>query len=407
MTGVQTCALPISAAEAKFSRAVIFQHEDLARVLESDHPLEEVKGAYRKQIARHLLIPFDTERPAEGGMFTGRSRYLQTLKNMHSSVALAGPSKLGKTSLLRRYRDDMVRAGDPAMHATFYVSLYNLPDRSDNGIARKVAMRVDGKKSSNDITCERLEQFFRFWKEHFGRPVDLLLDEVDEVLAFKFFDTVEHISREGYCRIVLAGKSNLLREMLNPTRALAERMDLLRLEPLSTTETESLFLQPLRDLGFRVSQEEEMLRAVEDLSGQMPHWVQFYGKAVAQLGCDRELEEITPKLLQDVRDSFEVHTRCVSAILDLADAKVQQAAQLLLTLPRRPMAIPEIQGVFKDHQIAAEYKDTYAICNDLVLANILSWQQGRVEIANGSLMYHARLSGLVKDDPRLKKVHTH
>jgi hypothetical protein len=384
-----------TANSAAATRLVLWRPDAIARVLEAERPLDVIKQAYRDQVPRHLMIPFDTERPAEGGMFTGRYKYLQSLKKVQSSFALVGPSRVGKTSLLRRFREDLVRSADLAMHSTFYISLYHVAERSDNGLARLVAMRIDGKKSSNDMTLDRLEQFLRFWRGSFGRPVDFLLDEVDEVLSFEFFDTLEHISRMGYCRAVLAGKSSLLREMLNPKRAFACRLDLLRLESLSATETESLFIQPLLDLGFGISRKEELLRALEDLSGHMPHWVQFYGKAVAQLACEKNIPDISPELIYAVRDSFEVHARCISAILNLADSKVQSAAQLLLTLPRRPMTVSEIQGVFRDHNIASEYRDTWTICNDLVLANVLSWSQGRMEVANGSLIHHAKLGGLI------------
>jgi len=369
---------------------------DLAiQLLESAKPVEFLKRELRHQIPRRGLIPFNVERPAEGGMFCGRSKFVDKLRTDLTSFALAGPARLGKTSLLRRLKNDLIRSRDPAALSTFYISLYRFKDRTPDGIAQLIALAIDGRSKNSTINCERLEQLFQFWSHHFHRPLDLLLDEVDEVLPLRVFDTLEMISRSGYCRLIVAGKAQLLNEMLSSKRALAGRLALMRLDPLTSAETEDLFLRPMDDLGFQAPDRQKVLEMIESLTGRMPYLIQYYGRALVQMLLDRGLELIDTPVIEDVRDSFEASSYCLSPVMNLTDTKTRTTALALLKVPKQTLSIQQVQSIVRDHGLILSFEETRRICNDLILENVLAWNRGFVEIANGTMIHHARTSGLI------------
>ncbi len=112
---------------------------------------------------------------------------------------------------------------DPAAQATFYIDLYRIKERSADGVAQFIAVSIDGSHQGRNVNCERIEHFFQYWRGHFQRPVNLLLDEVDGVVGFGILDNIEMAARKGYCRLVMAGRSELLFSMLDDSaRSLAE-----------------------------------------------------------------------------------------------------------------------------------------------------------------------------------------
>ena len=133
-------------------RCVILSSEQLKRMLQVELPLIELKQILIKQIPRRALIPFNLLVPAEGGMFFGRENELSRLRDEDfTSFAIAGPGRVGKTSLALRYKYEMLRRHHPRASRTFYISLYgadHLPDRT----ARFIAMNIQPSRRSDRLT---------------------------------------------------------------------------------------------------------------------------------------------------------------------------------------------------------------------------------------------------------------
>jgi len=397
---IATSEASLSAARAALppGRPLVIGPQAALRLLESPAPLACLKQELRSQIPRRNLIPFNIEHPAKGGMFCGRQKQMRCLRSESASFAVAGPARLGKTSLLLRFRQELVREGDPAAQSTFNITLYRC-NRSSEGVAQFIALAIDGRKSNSEISTDRLENFFRYWSNHFRRPIDLLLDEVDEVLHLDVFDTLEMIARIGYCRLVLAGKSRLLNVMLDQKRALAGRLSLMRLDPLTPSETETLFLGPLEDLGLTIKDRQRVLQVVEDLTGRMPHHVQFYGRALSHAALDRG-SDVDVAGLYEVRDAFETSAYFLGPLVSLPDPHSKSLAMALLNVPRQALTAPQVLSIAGTHGQILSIDEVWRICNDLVIETVLTWNRGLVEIANGTLIHHAKASGLVPASAR-------
>ena len=382
-------------------RFVLLSPSGVVELLEAQNPQEHLKRELRRQVPSRILVPFNVERPAEGGMFFGRGKYLDRLTYNPSSTVLAGPGQLGKTSLLRRYRRRLVETKDPAAQATFYIDLYRIKERSADGVAQFIAVSIDGSHQGRNVNCERIEHFFQYWRGHFQRPVNLLLDEVDGVVGLGVLDNIEMAARKGYCRLVMAGRSELLFSMLDDSRAFARRMSLMRLEPLDDIEAEHLFLRPFEDLGIEVRDRRAVLQMMRDLTGSLPHLVQFYGKTVANVLFDQSQVVLDTKALEFARDTFETAGFFLSFVSNIEDRKTREVALAILRVPSQPLTVDQIRSLASHNGLNLSPAETWRTCNDLVIRSILSWRAGLFQVASGSLLHHARSGGLVPGYRRL------
>lgn len=391
---IATSLQAYAAAATTDTRSVLLGPDAAYDLLSRDRPLDLMKGFLRKQVHRQFLIPFNIERHATGGMFWGRKKYLDRLGS-DSSIAVAGPPRLGKTSLLRKYRTDLVRSRNPAAHSTFYIDLF-AAERTEEGLTRKLVLLIDGSSKGRATTPDRLEPFFLFWTNHFGKPPDLLCDEVDEVLHLNVFDSLAMIARKRYCRLVLAGKARLMANMLDPSRAFASRVVVMRLEPLTKDESRGLFLKPFEDLGFVVHDRSTVLDTVCDLTGGLPHLLQYYGRVVATHLLHNGSNTVDERALLEVRDQFETQAYTLDFLMRLQPGSVKKAVALaVIKHPRRLLSLPDIHRIATDAGIELTLEETWSICNDLVLDTILSWERLHFVVANGTLAFHAERVGLI------------
>jgi hypothetical protein len=382
-------------------RQAILGPEAVVSLLESDSPLNHLKRVICSQVARRRLIPFDTEHPVEGPMFCGRTRMLnRLLEEEDVNFAVAGPGRIGKTSLLRRFLYTVLRSGDRSWASRFYIDLMPCHDHTVDGLARFIALKIEASSKVSHLTCDRLEPFLTFQRSHHGRPIDLILDETDEFLHLETFQVLGNAARKGLCRIVLAGRGNLLRTVLNEHSRLCNRIELLRLDPLSETEAEALLVRPLEDMGFRFAQKCQVLNRIFGLTGRLPQYIQFYGRRICELMIDEGSDTVCPALVARVRDEFETLQLFSGPIFEVKAPRVRYAALALLGIGHRALTMPQIQGVLHNQGLIAPLDEVWEIANELVIQNVLAWNQGRFQIANESLPHYVHTSDFLSSAMR-------
>lgn len=372
------------------ARLAIFGPDTAVALMEDESPIEHLKRAIRAQVALRRLIPFDTEHPIEGPMFCGRTRMLnRLLEEEDVNFAVAGPGRIGKTSLLRRFRYTSLRSGDRSAASRYYIDLMPCRQTNADGLAQFIALKIGGGSKVSRLTCDRLEPFLTFQRAHHGRPVDLLLDETDEYLNLETFQFLGNAARKGLCRLVLAGRGELLRTVLSKDSRLHNRMELLRLDPLSEPEAAALLAGPLEDLGFTFSRKLEVLAQVLGLTGKLPQYVQFYGRRICELMIDGVFKTIDSAVIHWIRDEFETVQMFSGPIFEVKAPKTRFAALALLGTGHRALTLPQIQGILHHQGLLATVDEVWELANELVIQNTLAWNQGKFQIANESLPYYA------------------
>jgi len=379
-------------------RVVVLDAAALVEIMESPEPLAILKQHVRSQIPRRRLIPFQILLPVSGSMFFGRSEILdQLLYRPQASFAIAGPGGIGKSSILAQYRHLLQRQRDPRIHRLVSISLKGVQAGLNDAPVRHVAMALNpSSRTYYETTAKDLTRILQQQSARLGGPLDLLIDEVDEVCQTGLFATLGEAAKQGHCRLVLCGRGVLLRLMLSPNSALAQRVQLLRPEPLPAEIARDLVLKPLGDLGFRVTSEDEVLAGILQLTGRLPHLLQFFLGKVANCCIDNKTEVISPEDVDTVTWDFESARFFTAPLREIQQKECARLALLLIEEMESGASIPEICRLAARHGLQLSEWEAFEMCSDLLINNVLAWSHGACfRIANGALVSYASRLGLV------------
>lgn len=386
-------------------RFAILDRDCVQALLEAPNPRLCLKRHLWEQIPRRALIPYSIVLPAEENMFFGRRLELDRLmQEEHVSFALAGPGRIGKTSLAKRFEGELRQTRDPRAQRKFALNLGGCGSLSSNALARYIAMQIDPSHRSDRVTTHDLLDFLRHQRHKLGGPLELLLDEVDEVYGSDVLDILGAAARaprepaeakERICRLVLCGRGVLLRAILTEKRSLACRMEVLRLAPLDEAAARELLLSPLEDLGFAVSEPARILDFIFRFTGRMPHLLQYYGLQLVELAIRSGEKAITPALTELVKWDFETAQFLCSALLQIAEPDRRLIALELVKRNAGLVTIPLVRQVAMENGIPMEHLAALQLMNELVIDQVLRWDNGAYAIANESLVDYANRLGFL------------
>jgi len=376
--------------------SLILSREQIRQLLSHKSPQSFLKTLLWQQVSRRRLAPYNLLTPAEGVMFFGRQNELGRLQDEDSvSFAIAGPGRIGKTSLVRRYKDEMLRRRDPRSSCRFYINFYDCKDATQEAMARFLAMAIDASSRSSKMTADGLVNFLRYHSKNFGSPLDLLLDEVDLVCETETFKSLGAAARAGYCRLVLCGKGVLLKAALSEHSYLGCRLNLIQLAPLDEKPARELILKPLNDMGFKIVEPDKLIEKVLRLTGRLPYLLQFYGQKLGELAIEQNSETISMQHIEMLRWDFVTAQYFIKPLNDLEDPEVRLIGLSLLKEHSSEFSIPFVQTVAARAGLTISHTRANEVCNDLVINNVLAWSEGSYRISNEGLYYYAREMGFL------------
>lgn len=376
--------------------ALVLSPSDVVTILASDDPRSAIKQQLRQQLARTRLNPYNFIRPAEGNMFFGRQDELGSLlQDRQSSFAIAGPSRIGKSSLLKRYVWELRRRRDPRQERTFLIDCYDCPDGSSESVARHIAVRM-GETWSFSRAAHHLLQLLKSRSQALNGPLELLLDEVDGVCFSQAFNYVAEAARKGYVRLVLCGRTNLLNMMHKEDCHLAERLKLLHPEPLEPDAARRLITLPLGDLGFRLDDRDRLLEHFLTMTGRLPGLLQYYGATIVDFALQRGTDSVSMELVREVDRRLETAERFLEPIFELRDNPAAELATLILRDDRLRYEPGDIARLGVSVLKGARMGRIMEIANDLLIQGVLAWEDGGYRIGNGAIRQFARRFGLLE-----------
>jgi AAA+ ATPase superfamily predicted ATPase len=372
-------------------RCLRLRPTEIAAVLNSAAPRLLLKEFILRQFPRRQLIPFNITLPVNNNMFFGRQHELDRLcYESETSFAIAGPGRLGKTSLGLQFHRRLVREHDRRVSRKFRIDFYDCLDKTSDGVAKFLAMKIEASSRSFNLTTSDLIKFLKYQAYKNDGPLELLLDEVDDVCKTEVFKLLTVAARQNVCRLVLCGRGNLLKTVLNEGSPIKGRVELIRLKPLGEEPARKLILEPLTDLGFIINDRDALLKRVFHWTGCLPHLLQYYGKYLAALAIEDGAEAIGPELVAKIRQSFETAQVFAEPIESLADVQTRAIAIYVLQDGRRFFTTSQVQEIAARHGIRIEPARALDICNDLVINNIFAWLEDAYSIANHSIIHYAR-----------------
>ncbi|MFN7919469.1 MAG: ATP-binding protein [Bryobacteraceae bacterium] len=383
---------------------LVLEPDAVAHVLTSHSPQDQLKVFARKRLSPFRLNPFQITTVPPANMFFGRQHELAMLSDSYdSSFALAGPGRIGKSSILRHFqaalrRDDPLRYG-----RTFYIDFYTCEDTSESGICQFLATRINDTKRAREMTSRaQLEGFLRFERRQRQGPLELLLDEVDRVCGDLVFETLGELVKGGgagssqesqICRVILGGKATLFEFLNEATKVWCQRIRRVPLSPLGARDSSDLLLQPLRDLGFRVPEEQKLEDLVFEDTNGFPHLIQFYGSCLVDRAIKAGSDVIDQATFDDVRNDFETAQMFANPVLSIGDETSEWIALALIHSPQHSFTEMDIHHIAAKEGLRMDEKQVAKVCRRLYISNVLLWNGDRYSIATRALSRYARKLG--------------
>jgi hypothetical protein len=383
---------------------------DLELIFTSPNPTDCLKALLRAQFSLRRLIPFDIGHSPQSHMFFGRQRHIDDLvDNVHTSYAIVGPLGIGKTTLLRQYRNLMLRQKDQRSQRVIYLNFAFCTNPDDDFVARYIAMAIEPSARSHYTSLASLPQLIRRLSQNLNGPPELLCDEVDDVCHGKVFQILGSLMREGHCRLLLCGRAQLYRLLTqeshyesqtergpfpSPRRdggSTVERRQLpMRLGPLDFDDAQQLITRPVADLGLAI--DPTLIDEVLLFTGRIPHLIQYCGNQLVNEAIKMTDGTITARHFDAVRWNFDAGQFFTDPLRNFDTAEAKYLALICLSKldVSRSMTITELQELAKSAGLERTFERTKALCDDLVINNVLSWAENRYKLATGALSYYAR-----------------
>jgi hypothetical protein len=212
--------------------------------------------------------------------------------------------------------------------------------------------------------------------------------------AFRFLGAA---ARDGHCRLVLCGRGLLFKSILHSKSPLECRVDLVQLEPLKEEPAKQLILKPLDDLGFRVIERERFVNRLLRLTGQLPHLIQFCGQKIVDYLLEQQTSTVSEELVNKLEGDFVSAQYFMKPLNDLEDSVARRVGLALLNENAREFQVAFIQDLANRAGISIDPSRALEIGNDLVISNVLSWNNGSFRIANEGLLFYARRFGYLTE----------
>jgi hypothetical protein len=351
----------------------------------------------RARVPARMLMPYDITVSASGPMFYGRDTELSKLLQEDSqSFAVTGPGRIGKTSLVRRLKEELAAKGDPDWITVFYVDFYECADKSPTALSRKIAMTMEPGRRADRMTADDLAGFIEYQQHRLHSRPTLILDEVDEVCDSKLFkEQVAVPAKDDFARFILVGKAGLLRFTKDASGALANRLRMIKLGELDAASARKLLSEPIRDLGMEFEDFEQVFGMVDRYTGRSPHMIQYFGQRLVELAAEQGVRRILAKHIDLLRWDHQTACFFLSPLDDLKRVPVAHVVALAL-LKEGPASITPvtIQDVARMHGVSIAHSEAVEIGDILVINNVLLWADGAgYRIANQALPEYAGKMG--------------
>lgn len=362
---------------------VLLDIRELEDLLGCKQPFRRLKEHCRRNIPAMHLLHWGSNHPAPESMFFGRRNILRRLHYEETkSFAIVGPRRIGKSSLLHKYCHEIrINNRDDRRHRLFFINCEPGAVWNQDQFARKLAFAISPDSKANRINTRTLLGFLKRHSSKGQRPLELLLDDVDDVCLNKSFAPLAEAVRANYCRLILSGRGNLYRMMKDGAQQLANCLELIRLEPLDPKSARQLIFRPLGDVGVVIDNKEALQQSVFELSGRLPHLIQDCLGIVLR-HWQKELPlAITSQDLKRLRENF---TTMPNSLLDrehLRDDLSLLMALLWLRHGKRRVTTGSLQRIARKHGILLSAAKAEAICDDLWFHNVFSWERGVMSVA--------------------------
>jgi len=311
---------------------IVLTQMDLREVLRVRWRLKALVARILEQVDLTVVSPFVTEGPVPSSMFFGREGEIKEIVHRieTSSLALVGPRRIGKTSILQRVLASLRNRPRPVV----YLDCQSIYDASS--FLLTLASEYVPAQAHDDLSSPSA---FRGLLDalragYAGAPVQFILDEVDLVLredpegAEGLFRAFRGAEGEEAAHFLFCGERTLLHKLRDPNSALFNFCHTMRVQFLEPRDAARLIAEPLEQMEVRWEDRDSSIERILEITSSHPNLIQrTCANLVEVLNRERtrmvkreHLDEVVadPSFLEDYLDTLWGRASETEKILILA-----------------------------------------------------------------------------------------
>jgi len=367
---------------------VIFDEDNLRDTLIAEYARDISTKIISSQVELTKIAPYRIAGPVSSNAFFGRGREIKTILRtlQQNNVALLGGRRIGKTSILHRIRDILLKMEGTVEYEIAEEDIQlSLLDLDCEGVSNyETFLRRAASKWRARISSNSLENFYEFAsrkQEEYKRRLAIFIDEVDGILKYdlehdhQLFGMFRALSEEKSCRFVFTGERIVHSAMLNPDSPLFNFCEPFQIGYLDPKSTELLVSDPMKLIEVQLEDEEEIISQIVKLTSCHPRMVQWVCLDLLKKINIEGTRIITIAHLKTVENSGDFQDEFINTIWGQRTA-LEEFVSLLIIEADAPMSAGEIGDKLKENEINISASDLKTTLDMLQFTSVLTEEDG-------------------------------
>lgn len=363
---------------------IVLTQDDLRNVLRVRWRMKALVARILEQVDLTVVSPFVTEGPVPSSMFFGREGEIKEILHRieTSSLALIGPRRIGKTSILQRVLASLRNRPRPIVYLDCQ-SVYDAPSFMQQ-LAMEYAPAMTEAELASPAVFRNILEALR--AGYAGAPVQFILDEVDLVLredpegAEGLFRSFRIADNEGAAHFLFCGERTLQQRLRDPNSALYNFCHSIRIQFLEPRDASRLIAEPMEQMEVRWEDMEGTLARILEVTSAHPNLIQrTCSNVVERLNQERtrtikreHVEEVIadPGYVEEYLDTLWGRSSEVEKVLSLSFE------------PEEALSPPEIRRrLQEEHEIELPLPEVVDSLDTLCLFGLLEKRGSRYQFA--------------------------
>lgn len=385
----QSSELVDTLVKKTYLNLIAIEENDLKKILLSGRPQETFRRIILSRLSLQYISPYQTHGPARA-TFYGRSNIInRIIGSPHTSFAIVGARKIGKSSLLHKIYDNPP-PGSTYIFVNLEVAFATVKNYNKffNILFEKIEERFNKKIKLKkflftfDIKLKKLLEIIKELALK-GEKIRFILDEIDGLLEldkknnYQLMKNLRHMSQKRYCQFIFTGFKELYntqRYFENPMYNFCEEIIM---DPLDEEASLDLITKPMESIGIQYYRNEDR-RHILEYTARHPNLMQFFcTQLVKKVEKHPDIEDRRTIFKNDIDNLFNDYQDYIMDKVYMFFSDLSPINQLILMLivepssKNRPFSIDEVKGFLMDHDIDIPISDIHRNLRELVVRFIL------------------------------------
>ena len=338
------------------------------------------------QVELTVVSPYVIYGPTPPNVFFGRDWEIKTILRtlQQHNIALPGGRQIGKTSILHRVRDILLRSERAVEYgiAKEEIELSPLYLNCQAAPNYESFLRYAARQWRADEPLNSLIDFYELAsrkREEYKTRLVILIDDADGILKYdsehenQLFGIFRMLSEGDICRFVFTGERIVHNAILNENSVLSNFCQPLHVGYLDEKSAARLVSKPMKDINIQLEDEENIIHRILDLTSCHPRMVQWVCFELLKIINREGTRTITMAHLKEMENSRDFQSEFINTIWGGRIA-FEKLVSLLIVEADAPMSAEKIGDKLKENGLNASELDT--TLEILKLASVLTEEKG-------------------------------